>query len=211
MAQKKKDAETPVLTIERKMTVNAVKLRIVGEGPLVVHNFSDKARKQIAAGQDGKPKPKKKPARDPKAEYLAAFYRDTDGKACLPCVCLKQCIVVAGQRFYDATKVFLNGTIYIVGDTRTTDDQDAITIKYKKVAMHTATVRLSGINRTADLRYRPMFTGWSLDFHLQYDASRIELPAIMEFLKRAGFSVGLCEWRAERGGEWGYFHIEEAK
>ncbi len=56
-----------------------------------------------------------------------------------------------------------------------------------------------------------MFKGWSLKVPIDYDESYVSAGDLVEYIRRAGRSVGLCEWRPERGGEYGMFTIKEGK
>ena len=61
---------------------------------------------------------------------------------------------------------------------------------------------------TADLRYRGEFRNWSAILKIQYNASGdISLDAIMNALNAGGFTCGVGEWRPEKDGNYGRFHI----
>ena len=56
-----------------KIGTTTMLVPIVGTAPLIVHNFSEKSKRQMLEAQQGKKSPKL--IRDPQAEYEAAFYR----------------------------------------------------------------------------------------------------------------------------------------
>jgi hypothetical protein len=68
-------------------------------------------------------------------------------------------------------------------------------------------VRLAGPSAVADIRFRPDFTTWAAQVTVQYDETVMKLNHIIELLRRAGFGVGIGEWRPERGGQWGTFDV----
>lgn len=64
-----------------------------------------------------------------------------------------------------------------------------------------------------DVRYRPCFDDWSVTFKLTFEPKLISLGAVYHLVRRAGMSVGLCEWRPEgpgggKGGQYGRFDLK---
>lgn len=61
---------------------------------------------------------------------------------------------------------------------------------------------------TADLRYRGEFRNWKASFDLKCDVNgQYDLTAIMNMLNAGGTVCGLGEWRVERDGRFGMFHV----
>src|ERR1044072_7790027 len=60
-----------------KIQVEALSVPILGTSPLIVHRFSEKAKRQMLDAMQGRKTPKE--VKDPQAEYEAAFYRFPDG------------------------------------------------------------------------------------------------------------------------------------
>jgi len=59
-----------------------------------------------------------------------------------------------------------------------------------------------------DLRYRGEFpAGWKTNVSILFNADRIDETTIVNLLAEAGISVGLGEWRTEKGGTWGGFQV----
>ena len=64
---------------------------------------------------------------------------------------------------------------------------------------------------TADLRYRPMFEEWYCDMVLEYNASgEMKLNDILSCIEAGGYVCGIGEWRPEKDGQFGRFHIEKS-
>ena len=62
---------------------------------------------------------------------------------------------------------------------------------------------------SADLRYRGEFKNWYMEFELQYNASgAMSLEQIINCINAGGFACGIGEWRPEKDGAFGTFHIE---
>jgi hypothetical protein len=66
-------AATTTVKIQQ-LNVGKMKLRLRGTAPLMVHNFSDKSRREMLAAQTGKNKKTAKEPRSPVEEFLGAFY-----------------------------------------------------------------------------------------------------------------------------------------
>ena len=62
---------------------------------------------------------------------------------------------------------------------------------------------------SADLRYRGEFDNWSMNLVLEYNASGdMTLEQIINVINAGGYVCGLGEWRPERDGDNGRYHIE---
>ncbi len=182
-------------------------LRIVGIAQLVVHKWGEKPIRDIEAkqraGNTAKGRSKQREKRDPKAEYEASRYKMSKGKDGFPSCGIKASIVTAGQRFHKIDKVFLRGAFWVEGD---------LTPINAKPVMERHTVRLSGINRSMDLRYRPVYKNWSMDIRISYDPDLIDPETIVNLANRAGRSVGIGEGRPEKCTlQWGMFKVDLKK
>jgi hypothetical protein len=52
-----------------------------------------------------------------------------------------------------------------------------------------------------------IFTDWTCDISLEFEPSLIRLEDLVKLVDRAGLTVGIGEWRPEKGGEYGRFRI----
>jgi len=64
-----------------------------------------------------------------------------------------------------------------------------------------------GANQT-DIRYRPQFDEWRVKITAEIDSELLTMQDIANLVNRAGFSVGVGEWRPEKSGEYGRFEID---
>lgn len=69
-------------------------------------------------------------------------------------------------------------------------------------------VRLQGMGNPADIRFRPEFTDWKSNVIVQFDRTLFDEEIIVNLVRYAGWTVGLGEWRQEKGGPWGGFEID---
>lgn len=60
----------------------------------------------------------------------------------------------------------------------------------------------------ADIRYRGEFQNWSAEFMLSFNENgNYSLEHIVNFLNAGGYVCGIGEWRPERDGQYGMFHV----
>ena len=90
-------AEVAALAIEQ-IQVEEILVPIIGTSPLIVHRFSEKAKRQMLDAMQGKKTPKT--AKDPQAEYKAAFYRFEDEGYGFP-VGLRKFLFMGGEMGID--------------------------------------------------------------------------------------------------------------
>jgi hypothetical protein len=180
--------ELPALKIE------TLSLMLIGDSPLIVHAWSEKAKRQMLEKQMKKAT-KAKEAKDPEADYEACFYRTETGAYGFPAIGVKSAMVSA-CRFVDMKMTEARGAFHIdcemlsvIGDPRPREDM----------------VRLN--LATADIRYRPEFPDWRIPVTIKFNASVISPEQIANLLNTAGFAIGIGEWRPERNGSYGRFHV----
>ena len=58
------------------------------------------------------------------------------------------------------------------------------------------------------LRTRPMFHNWSCGVSVHYDQSVMNEESLIQAVQDAGRLVGFCDWRPEKGGQYGRFSAE---
>jgi hypothetical protein len=81
----------------------------------------------------------------------------------------------------------------------------SIPITYEAMVPRMDMVRTSGMSRTPDVRFRPMFEGWKARLLIKF-SDTMQVQTVIDLLNRAG-SVGLGEWRPEKDGTFGTFYI----
>ena len=181
---------------------------IVGITPLIVHRFSEKAKRQMLDAMQGRKKVKS--IRDPEADYNEAFYRykDTEGEEHygFPSVGFKSATISAA-RLYDksVTMTSLRQALFFGGIMGV--DGQLLTPINGEPQMREDVVRLS--MSSTDLRYRPMFEGWSATLEVTYVSSVLSRNSVLSLIDAGGLTVGVGEWRPEKRGELGSFQINQ--
>ena len=189
--------------------IREFELTLTGTSPLIVHRFSEKAKKSIEDKQQKKAT-QAKAKRVPRDEYLAAFYMlsgkpDTkSAKYGFPAAAFKHVSVGACRYIDKMTMTVARGAFHVKA---LRDGLVEITSK-KPPRMREDAVRLSGPGSSLDLRYRPEFADWSVTLRIQYNASAITPEQIVNMFSIGGFSIGVAELRPERGGSNGMFAVQ---
>jgi hypothetical protein len=65
---------------------------------------------------------------------------------------------------------------------------------------------------SADLRYRGEFKNWHMDLVIEYNSGgNLTLDQIVNVINAGGYIVGIGEWRPEKDGTFGRYHVEAAE
>jgi len=175
-----------------------MEVEIEGITPLITRPFLGKAREEMGAKQRGEVVVRGK--KNPKAEYLESFYtRKGKRIAGIPGAGIKKACVTACSQVDGITKVVARGAFHILADI--------VEVKAGKPEMREDPVRLPKTG-VADLRYRPAFFPWSAKIRVMYNENVITPAQICHLMNTAGFAVGVCEWRPEKGGTMGMFKVK---
>lgn len=211
MAKKQTAVEAPApvgVVIEiPKIDVRRIQVKLIGDSPLICHAWSEKAKKEILDKQMKKAKSAKE-AKNPERDYFDSMYWLTTkpaepthedvaaAKFGFPCVAFKAAAVGA-CRFSDGIKMtFARGAFHVDGEFATIDGSPNMREDMVRVGM--------GV---ADIRYRGEFKDWSTTLNVSYNAAAISPEQIINLFNQAGFGVGVGEWRADRDGQYGRFHV----
>lgn len=174
--------------------VQRVAFTLVGDSPLIVHAWSEKAKRAMLDKQMKKATKAKEP-KDPEADYEACFYRMESGAYGFPTVGLKSAMVSA-CRFVEAKMTVARGAFHIDGELLEIIGEPRPREDMVRVGMG-----------TADIRYRPEFPIWRMPVEVKFNAGMFSAEQIANLLNVAGFGVGIGEWRPERNGSYGRFHV----
>lgn len=204
---KKMKVESPVFTGNSIKTVDLT-LRGRRGSPLVIHAFSEKAKKEIRDKQQKKAKQAKE-QRDPQAEFMAARYVDSQGNECAPITAIKKSIISAATAFEDLTKVALRQALFV--DSIASPGSELVPIENLEGQPAIGTMREDavtiGIN-TRGLTYRPCYPEWQLRVRVEYNERLVSKEQLLALVDQAGWGVGLCEGRPERSSALGWGRFE---
>lgn len=209
---------TEVLEI-RPIEIQKVNLRIVGDTPLIMHAWSEKAKRMMLEAQMGLAKGKKKEPKNPVEDFIRSMYWLTDmpkemteeafneaisngARFGFPVTAFKQAAISAAYRMgWAKDKVSLRGAFFI-----DSDENGMIEIHSDAPKMREDMVKV-GMG-TADIRYRGEFANWYADMTISYNMNgNYSLENIMNIINAGGYICGVGEWRPEKDGQYGQFHV----
>jgi hypothetical protein len=177
---------------------------ILGTAPLIVHRFSEKARRKMLDEMQGRKSPKE--PKDPGAEYEAAFYHLADGAPGFPAAAFKMA-TVGGARFYGRNQISMTALKqYVFFRGEVGDDGRALVRIIGDPRMREDVVRVG--RGGTDLRYRPEFREWTTELEVVYVTSALTRESVLSLIDAGGMGVGVGEWRPERDGDFGTYRID---
>ena len=211
----------------RPIEMKTVEVTLVGDTPLIMHCWSEKAKRMMLEAQQGKSKGKQRPLKNPVDDFIQSAHWLTEKpeypegaseEACeaafntaiskgakfgFPVSAFKQSAISAAYRMgWSKSKTELKGVFFIESDFG-----DMLEIISDVPAMREDMVKISG--GTADLRYRSEFKNWSTTFRLKYNVNGpYSLENILNLINAGGTVCGVGEWRPERNGQFGMFHVK---
>ena len=224
----KKTNDEMVMSIDLpKIETGLLTLNIIGDSPLIVHRWSEKAKKEMLDKQMKKAKSGKE-AKNPMRDFVDALYWLDDagnaintpaeldgiddatpydkvyeilknGRFGFPTTAFKACAIDAGyQQGVIAKKTTARGAFHIVGEFAVIEGIPE---------MREDMVQVGGMSKVADIRYRPEFKTWKTKLLIQYNKKAITPEQIANLMNFGGFANGVGEWRPEKDGSFGRFHV----
>lgn len=188
--------KSPTIIAIPRIDVRRVELTLVGDSPLIVHAWSEKAKKMMLDKQT-KAASMKKEAKDPEKDYQDSMYKLPDGDYGFPSIGFKAAAVAACRFVTNIKMTEARGAFHIDGEMVKINGTPN-----KREDM----VRLQ--TGVADIRYRGEFKEWSATFEVKYNANVISPEQIINLFNVAGFGVGVGEWRPSTNGSFGMFHVQ---
>jgi hypothetical protein len=221
-----KAQNTPTVVTLPEIDFRVVTVKIKGTTPLVTNPFPVKQRQQIEDKHKGKAKDKKHDILNEWENFIEAIYwlsgkpSEYSEAAFNEAVAngarygfhaggLKNSAIMAAyRRGVVKNAVTARGFFQIQG---TEKDQTHNTQCIEIITPNPPIMRvdcLSTFNSGRDMRYRPQFDEWRMEFDVVYDAGAITLDQLLMWFKLGGFACGLGENRAEKGEGWGSYELD---
>lgn len=190
-----------------RIGTETLRVPILGTAPLIVHKFSEKAKRQMLDAMQGRKTPKQ--SKDPDADYESAFYRLDDGGYGFPVIAFKAASVGACRFFGKSMPMTLaRQCIFFDAEFSKADGQKlARIVGEPHMREDVVTVGMKG----HDLRYRPEFTEWSTSIDVTYVQSMLTRESVLSLIDAGGMGVGVGEWRPEKQGDFGTYAIDSTR
>lgn len=211
--------------------IEEVQFTIKGESPLIVHKWSEKAKKEIRDKQTGVAKKTKHDIRIPTNDFIDSMYwlsveprhgtNDDDAwenfaKAVqdgahfgFPLVGIKSSIISGAARGgLDVKMTELRGTFFLTSPYRNDNYHEYAEIISDVPVMREDMVMVGGMSKSADLRYRAEFRNWHCDLIMRYNKNgKYSIEQILNCVNYGGFVTGIGEWRPEKDGQFGMYSL----
>jgi hypothetical protein len=199
-------AQTANVVELKPINLRTVEIPLEGITELIVHNWSEKAKKMMLDKQMGKAV-EKRPKKDPEEDYKTSFYY-TKAKACgFPAVGFKAAIVGACRSVDGLPMTKVKQIIRVEG----TEDNDMVEIEGKP-RMREDMVRLE--TGVADIRYRAGFPKWKATIKVTFLENVLSFEQVVNLVNLAGLG-GIGEWRPSSpksaSGSYGCFRVISEK
>lgn len=179
-----------------ELDIRTIDIRLIGDSELICHRWSEKAVKEMLAKQMGTATAGKEP-KNPQKDYEDSLYKHPDGGYGFPSIAFKNAAVSACTSLgKSVTKVQARQAFHVVGELVKIEGEPH---------MREDMVRIG--QGTADIRYRGAFAEWSTTVRVRYNARVLTDEQVVNLFNTAGFAVGIGEWRSERDGQFGLFHV----
>lgn len=196
------------------INVKEEQITLVGDSPLIVHRFSEKVKREMLDKQMKKATTKGRDAKNPAGDFIESLYW-LSGEPTEHTMEAFEAAVKAGATFGFPSIAFKSSAVsaaYRAGITKDKMvgrgafhiDGEFVQIDGTPI-MREDMVRLQGT--TADIRHRGEFREWQTTFTIRYNAGVYSLEQIYNFFNLGGFACGVGEWRPEKDGNNGMFHV----
>ncbi len=179
-----------------------IQIPIESTAPMLMHRFAEKQRKQIMDKQTKKGKVGRAERDIDQEVNDCIHWIDRENKEIgFPIGGFKKALI-RGCKNSGGNLVDARSSFNIIPDE---ENKNLVAINYDRWEVQEDFVRLNG--KTADIRYRPCFTSWKAVLTIQYDADMISAEQLAVWVEKAGFGMGIGDWRPEKGGQCGTFTI----
>lgn len=177
------------------LNIATMTLTLIGDSSLICHAWDkksigimlDKQMKKAKAGRE---------AKDPETDYLGSLYPLPGGGYGFPSIAFKSAAVTACTSTGSITKVAARQAFHVMDEFVPIDGEPTMRQDMVRIGMG-----------TADIRHRGEFLRWRATLTVRFNANVLSAEQILNLFNTAGFGVGIGEWRSEKDGGHGLFHV----
>lgn len=201
MPKTKPSSEIEVLHVNEINSLE-IKFCVIGISPMIMNRFQQKAWQELLLPSQRKNSAERMASlkHDPIAEFRGAVYRNRDPNspayAHIPSGAFKGALASAALDIPGATKAKIERLTAIV---------DVNIDLYGIPNVLCSMVRNSDMNRTPDVRTRPIFPEWACMVRVKYIQTLLTERTVVNLFQAAGQIVGIGDWRPQKGGSFGTF------
>jgi len=182
----------------KRATLVRLALRLTGETPLLMHRWGQKSMMEMLGKMVGQPQPRV--AKDLTAEFEESYYRNERGQVVVPCRIIKAATIDGAISTGGVTsKAELKRGLRVLGYTT------PVHMNGREMQMD---CRVAKNGETPDVRSRAVVpAGYHLDVVFQFGTTSLTPDKVMAAIEGAGEQIGICDWRPEKGGDYGTFSV----
>ena len=230
MAAKKEVAKSIEIASVELVSVN---ITIKGTTPLIVHAWSEKAKREMLDKQMGVAKKRKHEIKVPTNDFINSLNwltpKPEDGKDDAEAQAnfdeaikngarfgfhiggIKQSFIKGASRSgMDVKMTELRGSFFLKGAGKYSNDDYAEIVTPNPPKMREDMVMVGGMSRAADLRYRGQFDEWEIPLVMVFNKNgKYTVEQLLATINVGGFSTGIGEWRPEKDGQYGMYVLKK--
>lgn len=214
----------------KRIKTEEIEVEIEGITPLIMHEWSEKAKREMLEAQQAKLKTKAKEPRNPAYEFIQSIHwiegkpdvKNSDSEEKImkafekaikngarfgfPANGFKAAACSAAYRLgWTKNKTAARAIFFIKPDT----EDGLVEIKAETVKMREDMVRINK-GTTSDLRYRCEFDNWTATLKIIFNTSGTYSKSdVINLIEAGGFASGIGEWRPDKCcGDYGRFRVK---
>jgi hypothetical protein len=201
---KTKDKTEEAIVEVLEINMREAHLCFVGTSPMIQHRFHQKAWQQLLLPPrtTNRAERQRTLKHDPVAEFRGALYKNRDSARPslfhIPSGSFAKAIAAAAIDLPGAKRAQIE---------RLTRIADVNIDLFGVPNLFMSMVRNSDINRTPDVRTRPIFPQWAGKFTISFVREILTEKVICNLAGAAGHIVGIGDWRPQKGGPFGCFRL----
>ncbi len=210
----------------KQLRIRTIDIQIIGTTPLIMLQFSEKAKNMMLAKQMGEASAGKLP-KNPLALFREAAYRD-EGGFLIKAIWFKAAAVACANDV-ESKQTEMRRAFHVAGPIagefcrlkapRLAKPLTEWDEKFKKELVweheHGCSMRCDPVRNAsgvADLRFRAWFPEWSCDLRIEFNEAILSADQLCQLLLAAGFGNGVGEWRPaskqSKTGTFGRFTLK---
>lgn len=203
----KKSTPSDEITDILKVSTGTFECCVVGTSPLILNRMSQKAMHELLmpAGRKNAVQKATTLKHVPIDEYRASAYTISDTTAptllAILSTAFKGALRSAALDMPGAKKAQIGRLTYIPGD---------MVGIYGRPKLFMSITRSADMNKTPDVRTRAIVPEWACKVAVTFVQPLIRAQAVANLLAAAGITIGVGDWRPEKGaGSYGQFRIAD--
>ena len=182
-----------------------ISISVKSTTPLIMHKWSEKAKLMMRDKQQKGTKTKAREIRKPEQEAEEATYVNDHGEVGIPALAFKASLIGAAHKDLGIERTLVRKSLFLQCSDR---NQVIAFTEAAEPVIREDMVRVGA--GSSDLRYRPEFSWWKAEVSFEIDAELLQPSDVTSLIERAGFGIGICEWRPEKGGEFGRYELDRS-